>query len=75
MKPDNSFGVCAVLRCVFADCYLGQVLLVFDSTGDMGHPSIDIGIGRQKGGGYSRKTDQQSNIWVTKDVFIKKEPN
>jgi hypothetical protein len=40
MKPGNSFGVCAALSCVIADCYLGQVLLVFDSIGDMGHPSI-----------------------------------
>jgi hypothetical protein len=29
MKPDNSFGVCAALRCVIADCYLGKVPLVY----------------------------------------------
>jgi hypothetical protein len=47
----------------------------FDSTGDMGHPSIYIRIGSQKGGSCSKGTDQQSDIWVTKDVFIKREPN
>jgi hypothetical protein len=47
----------------------------FDSTVDTGHPSIYIRIGSQKGGGCSKGTYQQSDIWVTKDVFIKREPN
>jgi hypothetical protein len=29
MKPNNSFGVCAALRCVIAHCYPGQVPLAY----------------------------------------------